>query len=150
MVTSMDQDIISAVVLALRKDKYSDKMDRYFVDFKDQSSQKQSETETETHTQQSNAQCLEVDWCIPIAMILCRPCWLSPNFFFIISGPIYQVHGDRQLQLSGKFLPLGYVALKELDDEAPVEDLSSVESDTLLSKCHNLNGQGIILMTHDI
>ena len=67
-----------------------------------------------------------------------------------MSGPIYQVHGDRQLQLSGKFLPLGYVALKELDDDAPVEDLSSVEADTLPSKCHNLNCQGIILMIHGI
>lgn len=39
----------------VRKDKYSDKMDRYFVDFKDQSSHKQSETEIETHTQRSQA-----------------------------------------------------------------------------------------------
>lgn len=39
----------------VRKDKYSDKMDRYFVDFKDQSSHKQSLTEVETHSQESQA-----------------------------------------------------------------------------------------------
>ena len=87
----MDQDIISAIVLALRKDKYSDKMDRYFVDFKDQSSQKQSETEIETHTQQSNAQCLEVYWCIPIAMILSLMLITSQFFLYHVwpnlSGP---------------------------------------------------------------
>lgn len=46
--------------MQLRKDKYSDKMDRYFVDFKDQSSRKQSETEIETHTQQGTAQGLGI------------------------------------------------------------------------------------------
>ena len=39
----------------VRKDKYSDKMDRYFVDFKGQSSHKQSETEIETHTSRGQA-----------------------------------------------------------------------------------------------
>ena len=48
--------------MQLRKDKYSDKMDRYFVDFKDQSSHKQSETEIETHTQQGTVQGLIVSF----------------------------------------------------------------------------------------
>ena len=50
-----EHNTLSLRVIRLRKDKYSDKMDKYYVDFKDQSSNKRSVTETETHTQTAKA-----------------------------------------------------------------------------------------------
>lgn len=53
--TQLFKSTYSAFTVGWRKDKYCDKMDRYYVDFKDQSSHKRSETETETHQQQGQA-----------------------------------------------------------------------------------------------
>ena len=38
-----------------RKDKYSSKRDKYYVDFKDLESKKRTNTETEEHTETSEA-----------------------------------------------------------------------------------------------
>ena len=54
------------------------------------------------------------------------------------------MRGDRQLQLRGDFLPLGFLAVeeeKEADEgTGPVEDMSSLEAVPCMDQTHHKKG----------